>query len=303
MTRRDLQSRIARSLAGDHAADDARVFVMRACNISHEELIRAPEEHVSLQAQWRAQRMARKRRRGMPLAYVIGERSFYGRSFIVNRHVLIPRPETELVVKTALDIAAGFDAIVDVGTGSGAIAVTLAAELQRLITATDISRAALRVAQRNARRHGVAHLVHTARGDLFVPATSGTALIVANLPYLSAAMFADSPREVRRYEPRIALVSDRRDGLEIYRQLFARAAHLSLDSYALLCEFDPRQADTIVAYAHEYFPLATVRILNDDAGHQRVLDIRLPAYRRPKQQPRMGGVEAKRASQAQWEAT
>ena len=181
-----------------------------------------------------------------PLAYILGEREFFGRPFLVSRDVLIPRPETELVIDQALAwlSTAGRPAaptIVDVGTGSGCLAIILALECPGArIVATDISPAALEVARTNAARHGVAARVdwrHTAlAGDL----TAGADLIVANPPYVAERDRGSLAADVRDYEPAAALFAGP-DGLDVIRP-FAPAAWRALRAGgALIMEIGARQ--------------------------------------------------------------
>ena len=161
---------------------------------------------------------------GEPIQYITGETEFYGLPFRVTRDVLIPRPETEHLVEKVLELAAGIHEphIVDVGTGSGCIAVTLAHHLPHAqITAIDLSAPALFLAEENAKRNGVA--VRFLAGDLLAPVAGETFdLIVSNPPYVPNADRAQLSVEVRDYEPAMALFAGD-DGLEIYRSLIPAA--------------------------------------------------------------------------------
>jgi release factor glutamine methyltransferase len=167
-----------------------------------------------------------RRRAGEPIQYLTGEAEFYGLDFKVNRNVLIPRPETEHLVEKVIEIAGGFTRprIVDVGTGSGAIAVVLAKNLPvARIYATEISAAALRVAQANAVRNGVADRVVFHEGDLLAPISGKLFnLIVSNPPYVSNDDRDSLSVEVRDYEPAQALFAGG-DGLDVYRRLIPAA--------------------------------------------------------------------------------
>jgi release factor glutamine methyltransferase len=167
-----------------------------------------------------------RRRAGEPIQYITGEAEFYGLSFKVNREMLIPRPETELLVEKAIELSRGFEQqrIVDVGTGSGAIAVALASNLPDAhIHATDVSASALRVAQANAKRHGVEARVIFRVGDLLAPVAGKLFdLIVSNPPYVPEDDRDSLSVEVRDYEPAQALFAGA-DGLTIYRRLIPAA--------------------------------------------------------------------------------
>ena len=167
-----------------------------------------------------------RRRAGDPIQYISGEAEFYGLSFKVNHDVLIPRPETEHLVEKAIELARGFkqQRIVDVGTGSGAIAVALASNLPDAnIHATDVSAAALRVARTNAKRHGVEARASFRAGDLLTPiADRRFDLVVSNPPYVAETDRDSLSVEVRDYEPARALFAGA-DGLAIYRRLIPAA--------------------------------------------------------------------------------
>jgi release factor glutamine methyltransferase len=168
-----------------------------------------------------------RRCRREPVAYILGEREFWGRPFEVTRDVLIPRPETELIVEEALELFPAGRApgiIIDVGTGSGCLAVALALEFpEARVIATDISAAALDVARRNADNNGVAGRIDFRRGDLLEPVTEDADLIVSNPPYVASGDAPGLVPEVREHEPHVALFAGT-DGLSLYARLFPSAA-------------------------------------------------------------------------------
>jgi release factor glutamine methyltransferase len=167
-----------------------------------------------------------RRRKGEPIQYIAGETEFYGLPFRVTPDVLIPRPETEHLIEKVLELATSFQQprIVDIGTGSGAIAVALAHHLpQAQITATDISEPALAVARENAERNGVAGRLRFLQGDLLVPvADRQFDIVVSNPPYVSSADRESLSLEVRGHEPAQALFAGD-EGLTIYRRLIPAA--------------------------------------------------------------------------------
>jgi len=224
-----------------------------------------------------------RRARREPVAYLTGHKEFFGLDFIVTPEVLIPRPETELLIEQALRWAAA-DApltIADVGTGSGVIAVTLAVHLsQARLVATDTSPAALLVARRNAVRHRVADRVHCVQGDLLTPLAGPFHLIVANPPYLTHAELSAAPPEVARWEPRPALDGGP-DGLATIRRLLAMAPPRLRSNGALLVEIGAGQRWEVLALARRHFPQATVEILRDYARRDRLLVVRLFAKAPP----------------------
>ncbi len=176
--------------------------------------------------------LVKRRARGEPVAYIVGVKEFYGRDFAVDTRVLVPRPETELLVDAAkayLRESSERTRIVDVGVGSGAIAVSLAAELRTshselVAVGIDASADALEVAAQNAERHGVRDRVKLVRGQGTEPIKSPQSVdvLVSNPPYLDAGLMATLPRDVRDFEPHLAL-SGGSDGLEVLRPLISDA--------------------------------------------------------------------------------
>lgn len=185
-----------------------------------------------------------------PLAYLLGEWEFYTRPFYVNSAVLIPRPETELLVEEALkwihlQPVQQQRTIVDVGTGSGAIAVTMAAEeLSLQVIAVDISPASLQVAHRNANRHNVAQRIMFLCGDLLQPVSNPVAAIIANLPYIAEEEYLELMPEVRDYEPVTALCAAD-DGLALVWRLIKDAPALLLPGGLLGLELGEGQAGKV----------------------------------------------------------
>jgi release factor glutamine methyltransferase len=185
---------------------------------------------------------------GEPIQYITGETDFYGLPFRVAPGVLIPRPETEHLVEKALDLAKRFarPRIVDVGTGSGAIAVALAHKLPAAeITATDLSEAALAIARENAERNKVAAGIRFLQGDLLAPiADQRFDLVVSNPPYVPAIDRASLSIEVRDFEPALALFAGA-DGLDVYRRLVPAAYSALVPGGFLALEIGYGQADSV----------------------------------------------------------
>lgn len=252
------------------------------------------DEDVSAPAMRKFRALAARRARREPIAYIIGTKDFYGRPFAVNRHVLIPRPETELLVDLATRVIKPDERAVvwDAGTGSGAVGVSLALERPRVsVIATDISTKAIKVAGANANRQGVADRMHFLKADLLdqnvlrlikrqaktrppAPPTAGL-VIVANLPYLPDADRKRLHADVVKYEPKDALFAGK-DGLAINRRLLEQIAASGQKPRAIFIEFDPPQAVKLKTLAQRLFPRATVRIHRDLARRNRVLEIRAP---------------------------
>ena len=195
--------------------------------------------------------MVDRRAAGEPLQYITGRQEFFGLDFEVTPDVLIPRPETELIVEEAIRIVqqdgVARPVIVDVGAGSGAIAVALARELgDARVIASDVSEAALRVARRNAARHGLEDRVDFIASDL-LDAFAGEEFadfILSNPPYVSEKEMPSLQREVRDWEPRMAL-TDSKDGLSLYRRLLKDAPSRLRPGGHLICEMGYTQSEMI----------------------------------------------------------
>lgn len=223
--------------------------------------------------------LVRRRGAGEPVAYITGERAFYGRAFAVSRDVLIPRPETETLVEVALrHLRSAADAVrvADLGTGSGCVAVSLACELPSLrVLATDVSAAALAMARGNAERHGVADRVELREGSWAKAVDGLLDVVISNPPYLTAAELQGAMRDVREHEPALALDGGA-DGLDAYRALLASLAGQVRAGARIMLEVDPRRTVAVAALVMEAFPGAGVTRVPDLAGRDRVLDCAVP---------------------------
>jgi release factor glutamine methyltransferase len=218
--------------------------------------------------------LVQRRASAEPLPYLTGQIEFYGREFNVTPDVLIPRPETELLVETALDWMEthAVTRAIDAGTGSGCIAVTLAAETPWLSSiATDISTDALRVARSNAQRQGVGDRLSCVQADLLAPLSGPFDLIVSNPPYVARDEWNALPASVRQ-EPRLALLAGPQ-GLDIVRRLLTQARIRLRAGGLLLVEVGETQGDAVRALARDTFPSGEVCILKDLAGKERLLRV------------------------------
>jgi release factor glutamine methyltransferase len=220
--------------------------------------------------------LIRRRGKGEPVAYITGTREFYGRPFTVTSDVLIPRPDTETIVERALLVLRARDSrparVADIGTGSGCIAITLAAEVPGTeVFATDVSAAAIDVARANAERLGVsATFVECSWADALEGSFD---LVVSNPPYVTSAELEGVERDVRDFEPHGALLGGV-DGLDAYRALLASMrAHVTAPR--LLLEVDPRHAADVSALVEAAFPAATVLPVPDLTGRTRVVEAEL----------------------------
>ena len=211
---------------------------------------------------------------GEPLPYLTGSQAFYGLDFWVNPSVLIPRPETELLVDRALawiDAHPMLHHIVDVGSGSGCIAVSIAKLRPSVqVVATEGSYEALCVARANARRHQVEERIQWVQADLLSPVQDRFGLVTANLPYIESSHLADLP--VSRYEPRFALDGGE-DGLSYIRGLIADAPRWLARDGCLLLEIEYTQGQAVLGLARAVFPGALVRLHHDYSGLDRLVEI------------------------------
>ncbi len=222
------------------------------------------------------QHLIKRRLSGEPAAYITGHREFYGFDFYVDPSVLIPRPESELLVEKALKLAQNrpIPTIAEVGTGCGAIAISLALNLpQTKIYATDISASALKVALFNCQKHGVVDRICLLQGDMLDPLPEPVDLIVANLPYVKESELP--PIYSANFEPLLAL-NGGSDGLEKIRQLCRQTTNkLCPDGYLLL-EIGQGQRRAVTTLLRRLFPSAKIEVTPDLGGIDRVVSLALP---------------------------
>ena len=244
----------------------------RAWLYAHPEHILSPTQSSAYQT------LVSRRDRREPVAYLTGHKEFYAFDFFVTPDVLIPRPETEVLVERAIHwVKTSYvsGAVVDVGTGSGAIAVTLARHLPQIqVIATDTSPGALAVARHNAARHGVANRVFPLQANLLAP-LEPLGLIVANPPYVSEAELSTAALEVARWEPRAALCGGP-DGLAVIRRLLSMASRRMSPGAALFVEIGAGQGCDVLELVRHYLPGATVEIAKDYANRDRLLFVQYP---------------------------
>lgn len=254
------------------AALDADVLLAHALGVTKEELLAHPERRLAGDSEVRFAALVERRQQGEPVAYLRGFKEFYGLRFRVDPRVLIPRPETETLVDEARRVIAGRAlTVVDVGTGSGAIACAIAAHEHGVrVIGTDSSRDALAVAETNALALGVADRVEFRAGDLLAPIAERAEVVCANLPYLrdDALDQLSGERTSLAFEPRAAVVAGG-DGLDVIRRCVADLSRVLAPRGAALFECDPPQAEAIAALLRER-GLVT-RIVRDLSGAERVV--------------------------------
>lgn len=281
---------------------EAEIILAFLLGQSREFLLTHPETIISPALYKKFKTLAAKRLKNWPIAYLIGQKGFYGLDFRVSPAVLTPRPETEMIVEEIVDtirrqvkLAADEKQkpgplIIDLGTGSGAIIIAVGSELRRLfparfpqikLAAVDISAAALPVARHNARRYRLSRKIKFYCGNLLAPLKlapkniAGRKLIItANLPYLTPAQIKKSPSISQ--EPRLALDGGT-DGLKYYQKLFRQLACLDFSGtdVIVLCEIDPGQTAAGIKLVKKYFPTAAVEIKKDLNKKNRLLAVKI----------------------------
>ena len=260
---------------------DARLLVGHVLGLDHAGLTRESERPLGPRALAGIDALAARRVAGEPVARILCVKEFWGLPFAVTSAVLVPRPETETVVETALTRLDAADArerplrIADLGTGSGAILVALLDELpQAFGVGTDCSVAAIGTARENAQRLGVASQAAFVACDFGMALGGGFDLVVTNPPYIATAEIATLPREVRDFDPRAALDGGA-DGLAAYRAIVADAGRLLAPGAILVMEVGAGQAVVVSALAGAA-GFTAIAATPDLAGIPRVVSARYP---------------------------
>ena len=253
---------------------DAQLLMARALNCTRLDLIAHPERSLTNSELNDFHAMLGKRSSRYPLAYILGCKEFYGLELQISPGVLVPRPETELLVGECINRLRRKDAIIaDIGAGSGAIAVALGANLISVkIYSTEISPVALEVARANVEKHQLAERVSIIRGDLLVPLIGLDVkfdAIVSNPPYISTSEIETLEPEVRLYEPKEALDGGA-DGLDLYRRLFPEALLLLREDGFVGVEIGAGQANSVRNIA-ELAGFRQIEVIRDLAGIERIV--------------------------------
>ena len=272
---------------------EAEILLSKILAKNKEYLLANPEEKISFWQNFRFQGLIKKRLAGYSAAVLTGHKWFYGLDFIVNKNVLIPRPETELMIDEVLEkvksekfhpegdhpLGEKIINILDVGTGSGCIVIALAKKLPEnniQFYGLDISKKALAVAKKNAEKNGVGGCIKFLQGDLLDKLDKNIfnepAIITANLPYLTSEQVKNSP-SIRK-EPKLALLAGA-DGLDCYRRLFAQIKNRKIKNELIIfCEIDETQKDLIIELIKNDFPQVNFEFKNDLDGHCRLAIIK-----------------------------
>ena len=253
---------------------EAEVMVMNVVRMLRHDIFAQQEMELSAEQEQELAQMVERRRKREPLAYILGYREFYGVNLLVTPAVLIPRPETETLVEQALFMSLmGMETtelvIADVGTGTGAIAISLAIHLPAArIYALDNSDDVLDVASYNIRAHNVSDRVTLGKGDLLDPLPEPADMVVANLPYIPSDRISSLQPEVQK-EPRAALDGGA-DGLDLVRRLLSQAGVKLKEHGVMLMELDPEQVPAVEELAKQYFPEASITVEQDLAHQDRI---------------------------------
>jgi release factor glutamine methyltransferase len=267
---------VERLAAGPHAERarlDADALMLHVLGVNRAWLMTHDADELSQETASRFAELVSRRVDGEPIQYILGEAEFYGLPFRVTPDVLIPRPETEHLVEEVIALAGEFKQprIVDIGSGSGAIAVALAAKLPSArVISIDISERALEIARENASRNGVGDRVRFLEGDLLAPVERERfEIVVSNPPYVPVADRDSLSVEVREFEPSLALFAGT-DGLDIYRRLIPSACEVLMPGGALVMEIGFGQAEAVGALLAES-EFSRIRFGKDLQGILRVV--------------------------------
>lgn len=258
---------------------DARLLLEHVLQRDHPYLVAHDDQELTAAEETHYRTLLERAGRGEPIPYLTGRAFFYGLEFAVSPAVLIPRPETEWLVEAALVWLKPRQGenlrLVDVGTGSGCIAISLAHHTPQTIAveATELSADALAIGRQNAQRHGLDGRLRFHQGYLLEPTTGSFDLMLANLPYVADDEWTGLDDGVKYYEPALALRGGP-DGLDVIRPFLDQAQRRLNPGGAILMEIGWRQGAAAVALAQAAFPAARVELRTDLSGRDRIVVIR-----------------------------
>ena len=259
---------------------EAEVLLAGTLSLSREEIYRAPERVLSEAERSILQTCVERRLHREPMAYILGHREFWSLDFKVTPSVLVPRPETETLIESLLAMYAvtsvnGPVRILDIGTGSGIVAVVAAREIpESQVTATDFSSEALAVARENASAHGVFDQISFVQADLFLGAPEPPYdFIVSNPPYIETGCMHDLMPDIRDFEPRTALDGGI-DGLDFYRRIVPDTLNHLKTGGGLILEIGETQAEAVSNLLHSEEGYESIKVTRDIGGYDRVVSAR-----------------------------
>ena len=257
---------------------DAEVLLSFCLGCDRLEFFKNPEMQLDQTQLISFKKIINRRLRWEPVAYIIGRKEFWTFALEVNKDVLIPRSDTEIIVEEILNVAQKYDSsrikFLDIGTGSGAIAIAVACEIpDASVMATDISLAALDVARRNACSLGIQNKIDFRQGDLLEPVEGIFDIIVSNPPYIGAQEYEELPEGVKLFEPREALFAGE-SGLEFYEKLIYQAENYLEKNGWLLLEIGARQEKDVRRIMRKSGFYNNIEIRCDYAGLPRVIKAR-----------------------------
>lgn len=264
----------------EEASLEAEILLMHVLSVDRAKFYTLLGEELSEGDAEVLAQLVNRRLTNEPVAYIVGHREFFGYDFYVASGVLIPRPESELLVEETLDFVRGHfpeedPIIAEIGTGSGAIAISLALLLPKAkIYATDISASALEIARVNCERHRVQDRVHLLEGDVLAPLPEPMDIIIANLPYIGDAELNELDDEIKMFEPLEALAGGG-DGLDRVRQLLVKVGEKLRPEGLILLEIGYVQRGAAASLRLLLPPVASVELVKDLGGRERVLKIRI----------------------------
>ncbi len=257
----------------EEASLESELLLRHTLKISRVQLYQDLAHELNAEQEETFRKLVERRLTGEPTVYITGHREFYGLDFYVDPNVLIPRPESELLVEKALALARSrsISAIAEIGTGSGAVAISLALNLpQTKIYATDISAPALKIARFNCQKHGALDRIHFLQGDMLDPLPEPVDIIIGNLPYVKEQELPP----LTSFEPRLAL-NGGADGLERIRRLCRQAIGKLRPDGCLLIEIGQGQGKAVTAFLRGLFPTAEIGVSPDLSGIERVVSLTL----------------------------
>ena len=254
---------------------DAEVLLCHVLHVDRTQLLMRGNSLLTDQELRSFRQWVARRELNEPVAYIVGEKEFWSLVFYVNRHVLIPRPETEILVEEVLRILPGIDhrpaRILEIGVGSGAISVALAASQENIqMVATDISSEAIAVARMNAANAGVAERIRFLVGSLYADLSGVFDVVVSNPPYISDEEFLSLPADVRKYEPSEALLGGA-EGISLHREIIdGGSQYLETGGY-LIMEIGATQRRRLEDLLQKTGSYANISCRQDYAGYDRVI--------------------------------